>query len=96
MFQISCEITMSRFIKVLPVVAVLIAMGVMVVPALGADGACCSDGGNCTTVADQAACDAIGGAFQGGATDCPATTCPLLPGACCYLDTTCTDEPDAA
>jgi len=47
-------------------------------------------------VANQAACDALAGVYQGDGIACAATTCPVLPGACCHPDATCTDEPDAA
>lgn len=38
-------------------------------------GACCSNG-NCTDEVDEAACDAIGGFFQGIGTECATTDCP--------------------
>jgi len=47
-------------------------------------------------LADAAACAALGGTFPGAGKDCAATTCSVLPGACCYSDGSCTDEPDAA
>ncbi len=39
-------------------------------------GACCNGDGSCDDVADQAACDGQGGAYEGDGTDCGSTSCP--------------------
>ncbi len=52
-------------------------------------GACCQSDGSCTDEADEAACDAAGGTFQGSGTECSTAICG---GACCDpADGTCTD-----
>jgi hypothetical protein len=42
----------------------------------GSSGACCGPGGACIATADQAACDAAGGVFQGDGTACATANCP--------------------
>ncbi len=39
-------------------------------------GACCNGDGSCDDVADQAACDGQGGAYEGDGTNCASTSCP--------------------
>jgi len=46
-------------------------------------GACCLDDGTCQDVADQAACDALGGVFKGAGTDCATTVCVTPEGNDC-------------
>ena len=47
-------------------------------------------------VADEAACDGIGGDWQGHAKECIQVVCPVLPGACCPPDGTCQEVADEA
>ena len=42
-------------------------------------GACCLWDGTCVDVADEAACTALAGSFQGAGTDCLTTVCPPTP-----------------
>ena len=62
----------------------------------GETGACCLPDGSCQDVADAAACDALGGSFEGIGTACATTSCPVLPGACCLPDGNCQNVANAA
>jgi hypothetical protein len=57
--------------------------GYLPCPADDAPGACCFADGSCEVLL-AADCDAAGGAFQGGGTDCQTVECPQpATGACC-------------
>jgi hypothetical protein len=58
--------------------------GVHCDPILNPPGACCFGGGTCQIVADQAACEALGGSWNGGGS-CDPTPCPIT-WACCVHD----------
>ena len=57
----------------------------LVITECPAGGACCHTDGSCTDEADEAACIAAGGAYEGGGTACLTADCPQ-PGRCCYDD----------
>lgn len=51
-------------------------------------GACCFTDGSCQMADDAAACEALGGLFEGAGTTCTPNPCPQ-PGACCFDDGRC-------
>ncbi|MHC5002572.1 MAG: hypothetical protein ACYTJ0_05560, partial [Planctomycetota bacterium] len=55
----------------------------------GPIGACCLP--DFCKEGSELECSAAGGVFQGEGTTCAETMCPVLVGACCFLDGSCTD-----
>jgi hypothetical protein len=49
----------------------------------GGAGACCLPDGTCADNMEADACDAAGGTFMGGGSECASVTCPELRAACC-------------
>ncbi len=52
-------------------------------------GACCLPNGSCAGPISPQACAALGGAWQGNATSCATTNCPLPTGAACFPNGAC-------
>jgi len=61
--------------------------------------ACCLPAGNCSTVANQVACQGLGGCWQGFGSSCSSRFCPLVStgatGACLFANGTCSDVSEA-